>query len=168
MNTLDWIVLFLPILVVIYFACKAQKHVKGVADFLSAGRIAGRYVLCIASGEAGFGLISFAGLMEQYYNCGFAVSFWSAIAVTLGMVLALFGFATYRFRETRAMTLGQFFEIRYNRPFRLIDGGGHSGDVRPFELRDFFRRSGRVVSCTFWACRYPSRFSGASFRHLDC
>ena len=122
MNTLDWIVLFLPILVVIYFACKAQKHVKGVADFLSAGRIAGRYVLCIASGEAGFGLISFAGLMEQYYNCGFAVSFWSAIAVTLGMVLALFGFATYRFRETRAMTLGQFFEIRYNRPFRLTAG----------------------------------------------
>ncbi|MGN0845109.1 MAG: hypothetical protein ACI4QT_07815 [Kiritimatiellia bacterium] len=43
MNILDWIVLFLPILVIAYFACKAQKHVKGVADFLSAGRIAGRY-----------------------------------------------------------------------------------------------------------------------------
>ena len=52
MRTLDWIVLIVPILIVIWSALKAQKHVRGVADFLSAGRIAGRYVLCIASGEA--------------------------------------------------------------------------------------------------------------------
>ena len=119
MRTLDWIVLILPILIVIWSALKAQKHVRGVADFLSAGRIAGRYVLCIASGEAGMGLITFVGLMEMYYNCGFAVSFWSTVSMPIAMLLALFGFCTYRFRETKAMTLGQFFELRYNRPFRL-------------------------------------------------
>ena len=119
MHPIDWILFALPVAFVIYTAIRAQRYVHGVADFLSAGRIAHRYVLCVAGAEAGMGLITLVGNMEAYYNSGFAYSFWYSLIAPVGMVLGLVGFCNYRFRETRAMTLGQFFEMRYSRPFRI-------------------------------------------------
>ena len=116
---LDWLIIWIPILVVIYAALRTQKYVKGVADFLSAGRVAGRYVVSVASGEAAMGLISAVALLEMYYNCGFAVSFWGTLSLPISLVLSLVGFCTYRFRETRCMTMGQFFEIRYSKSLRV-------------------------------------------------
>ncbi len=123
MHWIDWILFAIPVAIVIIAAVKAQRYVHGVADFLSAGRIANRYVLCVADGEAGFGLVTLVGCLERYYNSGFAYGFWGSILMPIGMVLGLVGFAGYRFRETRAMTLGQFFEMRYSRSFRMTACG---------------------------------------------
>ena len=120
MHPVDWILFALPVAFVVFVALRAQRYVHGVADFLSAGRIARRYTLCVASGEANFGLITLVGAFESYYNSGFAYGFWGSIIAPVGMVLGLVGFCNYRFRETRAMTMGQFFEMRYNRPFRTV------------------------------------------------
>ncbi len=119
MRAADWILFALPVAFVVFTALRAQRHVRGVADFLSAGRIARRYVLCVASGEANFGLITLVGTLEATYNSGFAYGFWGSVLAPVGMILGLAGFCNYRFRETRAMTLGQFFEMRYSRRFRL-------------------------------------------------
>ncbi len=117
---LDWILIWVPLLVVVYCGLKSQKYVKSVADFLSAGRIAGRYLICVAGAEAGMGLISVVATMEMYYRSGFAISFWSTLTAPVSMVLGLVGFCTYRYRETKVMTMGQFFEIRYGKAFRVV------------------------------------------------
>ena len=122
MNWVDWIFVGIPILLVVLAALKSQRYVKGVADFLSAGRVAGRYVVSVASGEAGLGLISVVAIIEMYYKSGFAISFWSSLTAPISLVLGLVGFCTYRYRETKAMTMGQYFEIRYSKSLRVVAG----------------------------------------------
>lgn len=122
MHWIDWAIVTIPMVIVFLIALKAQAYVRGVADFLTAGRVAGRYVLCVAGGEAGMGLISAVALFEVYYTSGFAFSFWNGLTIPLGMIFLLTGYCIYRFRETRAMTMGQFLEIRYSRGFRIFAG----------------------------------------------
>ena len=52
MHWIDWVIVLCPLVVVCIIGLKTQKYVKGVSDFLSAGRVAGRYVLAVAEGEA--------------------------------------------------------------------------------------------------------------------
>lgn len=119
MSMLDWVLFLFTAGLVLWGALYASRYQHGVADFLSAGRVARRYVLCVAGGEAAFGLITLVGMLEANFNSGYAYGFWSSLLTPVGLMLSLFGFCNYRFRETRAMTMGQFFEIRYNRPFRI-------------------------------------------------
>ena len=72
MHWIDWLILIVPALVIAFIAIKTNKYTKSVADFLTAGRVAGRYVVAVANGEAALGLISLIALLEMYYNSGFA------------------------------------------------------------------------------------------------
>lgn len=120
MHWIDWVIIIIPIIIVFWIAVKSQKYVKGVSDFLAAGRVAGRYVIAVASGEAAMGLVSLVALFELYYQAGFAVyGYWGRIASIVVIVLGLWGYCVYRFRETKAMTMGQFLEMRYNKSLRI-------------------------------------------------
>ena len=120
MNSLDWLIVVIPLAVVIFFGVKTRKLATSVADFLAARRVAGRYLLCVANLEAGQGLVSLVSMWEMYFVSGFALRFWDNLTAPLSLIFTLFGYCIYRFRETRAMTMGHFLEMRYNKPLRIV------------------------------------------------
>ena len=122
MSSIDWLLALLPLLVVVVVGAYTRRYVRSVADFVSANRSAGRYLLCIAGGELQAGAVVFVASFEAFSHSGFAVGWWGPIGVPIGLLMTIFGFVGYRYRETRAMTLAQFFEIRYNKSFRVFTG----------------------------------------------
>lgn len=122
MSWIDWTIMILPLLAVLAIGAMAQRYTRSVADFLAAGRQAGRYLLSVADGAAAFGLITIIGQFEMNYNAGFALNFWNAFGSVVILAMTLTGFVTYRYRETRVLTMAQFFEMRYSRKFRIFAG----------------------------------------------
>lgn len=122
MHWLDYAIILIPFMVVIAVSWSTRRYVKSVADFMSAGRCAGRYLICTASGEAAFGAIGVIAGFEYLYKAGFAIGWWGQLAVPVSLFVTLTGYVIYRYRQTRAMTLAQFFEIRYSRGFRVFAG----------------------------------------------
>lgn len=106
------------------FACVllTKKYMRSVADFLAAGRTAGRYLISVAQGMAGLGAITIVGYFEMNYVAGFSLTWWGFTTAVVVMVITVSGWVLYRFRQTRAMTLAQFFEVRYSRNFRVFAG----------------------------------------------
>jgi Na+/proline symporter len=98
---------------------RTMRYVRGVADFLSAGRLCGRYVICMGDVANALSIIGLVTFVEIRYKTGFAVGFWGSVLAPLSIFISLTGFCHYRFRETRAMSLGQFLEMRYSRAFRI-------------------------------------------------
>ncbi|MBR4673164.1 MAG: hypothetical protein IKP00_01750 [Victivallales bacterium] len=119
----DWLILVIPVCFVMFMGIYSRKYIRGVSDFLSAGRICGRYVICVGDLANALSIIGLVTYIESHYKTGFSVSFWSSILAPLSIVLSLTGFCVYRFRETKAMSLGQFLEMRYSRKFRIFAAG---------------------------------------------
>ena len=118
----DWIIAVLPLLIVLAAGLFSRRYVRSVADFVACNRSAGRYLLCIAGGELQAGAVVFVAQFEAMSQSGFSLSWWATINVPVIIIMSVTGFVVYRYRETRAMTLAQFFELRYNKSFRVFSG----------------------------------------------
>ncbi|WPJ94899.1 hypothetical protein SH580_15825 [Coraliomargarita algicola] len=120
MTWIDWLIAVLPVCFVLYIAVYSRRYVRGVVDFLAAGRVAGRYVITAGDMTAALSVITLVALVESKYQVGYALTFWEYLMVPVGILMGLTGYCVYRFRETRSLSMGQFLEMRYNRPFRIV------------------------------------------------
>ena len=125
MHLIDWVIVAIPLAVVFAISHYTRRHMKSVADFLAAGRSAGRFLVATSLGAASYGAITAVMNVEQLARAGLTLTWWETVLGQfgpIGLFLALSGFVIYRFRETRALTLAQFFEARYSRSFRVMAG----------------------------------------------
>lgn len=122
LHPIDWAVILIPLALVLFIAWRTQRYMRGVVEFMTAGRAAGRYLVCNAVGEAQTGAITVIALFEAWYVSGFAFSFWQQLIAPAILFITLTGFVIYRYRESRAMTLAEFFERRYSKNLRIFMG----------------------------------------------
>ena len=120
MSFIDWLIVTVPTLFIVGLGIYSRRYIKGVTDFMSAGRVAGRYVICVGDVANALSILGLVSYVEIHYKTGFALVFWNNVMLPTSVIVSLFGYMTYRFRETKAMSLGQFLEMRYNRPFRIF------------------------------------------------
>ena len=119
---IDWTIVWALVVGMIVVAAVTKRYMRSVADFLAANRCAGRYLLAVSDSMAGLGAVSVVGLFQIYYQAGFAGGWWGNLMIPISLFVVLSGWVLYRFRETRALTMGQFFEIRYSKKFRIFAG----------------------------------------------
>ncbi len=122
MQGLDWCIFGGLVAALVALLIYCQRYSRSVSGFLSANRCAGRYLLCIAGGASSWDAIGAVAMFELFYEAGFSSQWWTFLSGPLALILALFGWVTYRLRETRCFTVAQFFEVRYSRKFRVCAG----------------------------------------------
>ncbi len=122
LSFIDWLIIFLALAGMFYSVNMSKGLMKSVTDFLSAGRTAGRYLISVSGGVAGLGAISIISFLEVGYIGGFAFSWWGLSQGVFLLLITMSGWVVYRFRQTRSLTLAEFFEKRYSRNFRIFAG----------------------------------------------
>lgn len=122
LSWIDWAIMAVAVVALRLVSLHTRRYMRGIADFLSANRSAGRYLLTIATHMGGFGVVTFVGMFEVAYTRGLAPNWWTGFMLPAGVIIVLTGWVYYRFRETRAMTMAQFLEMRYSRRFRVFAG----------------------------------------------
>ena len=118
----DWLIVFSVLAGMFYSVNFSQGLMKSVTDFLSAGRTAGRYLISVSGGVAGLGAISIISFLEVGYIAGFTLTWWGLSQGIVVLAITVSGWVVYRFRQTRSLTLAEFFEKRYSRKFRIFAG----------------------------------------------
>jgi len=122
LSIIDWLIVACLFGGIAAVALLTRPFSRSVSDFLAGNRCAGRYLLTLSEGMAAMGLVGTIANFEKFYKAGFAASWWGLMMAPIALILALAGWVRYRFRETRAMTMAQFFEMRYSRRFRVFAG----------------------------------------------
>ncbi|MBQ9774915.1 MAG: sodium:panthothenate symporter [Lentisphaeria bacterium] len=120
MSWIDWLIVIVPMVSVLFLSCYSSRYIRGVADFLAAGRVCGRYVICVADVANALAVVTLVAQVEAYYKTGIGIGFWNHILGPFGMILSLTGYCMYRYRATRALSLGQFLEMRYSKSLRIF------------------------------------------------
>lgn len=122
LSLLDWSIVIVTFSLMVYGVVFSKRFMKSVADFLAAGRTAGRYIISVAMGMAMLGAISVVGEFQLFYKSGFCLKWWELSMALAILIVTVSGWVVYRFRQTRALTMAQFFEMRYSRNFRVFSG----------------------------------------------
>ena len=123
MSQIDWIVAVILTVILVGLVLWSRRFAKDVSSFVIAGRKTRMWLGLSNNNAAGLGLVTIAYMAQEGFRHGFSIA-WIALINAI-VAIALFGFIGFgveRFRASKAMTGGQFQEMRYSRGLRLLVG----------------------------------------------
>ena len=120
MGLTDWAIVAGLLVFIIGVVLNSRRHTQSVADFLVAGRSVGRNMMALAEGSVWIGAVNIIAMFEIYQNGGFSSVWWNILFETMWVFMAISGWLVYRYRQTRALTVAQFLDMRYSKNVRLL------------------------------------------------
>ena len=122
LHTIDWVILAALFVLPLAGGFACRRYIHGVSDFLVAGRSVGRYLGLGSDSMQAVGAVTILAYWQMNYKAGFAGQWWYLLTPMAGILVALTGWGIFRFRETRAMTLGELVGKRYGKRARIFFG----------------------------------------------
>jgi len=123
MGLTDWAIVAGLLVFIIGVVLNSRRQTQSVADFLVAGRSVGRNMMALAEGSVWIGAVNVIAMFEMYQNGGFSSVWWNMLFETTWVFMAISGWLVYRYRQTRALTVAQFLDMRYSKRVRLLAAG---------------------------------------------
>jgi len=100
----------------------ARSAIKGISDFLVAGRALKTHTAVATMVSTGLGLVTVMYFAEEGFKNGFAPFLIGVMAAIVGIVVGKTGFIVSRLRHLKVMTVPEFYEVKYSRGVRLLGG----------------------------------------------
>lgn len=122
MHPIDLIIVALYVGGTIVVGTVARGAVKGIADFLVAGRALKTHMAVATMVSTGLGLVTVMYFAEEGFKNGFAPFIIGVIAMTSNVIIGRTGFIVSRLRYLQVMTVPEFYEVKYSRGVRLLGG----------------------------------------------
>lgn len=121
-TNLDWGIVGLYLLTSIFVGIWANRYVGNLSGYLVAGRtLRLRLALATMTGtEIGLVTVMYSaelGFVQQYASLYLAL-----YELTVLLIVGLTGFVVYRLRETKVMTIPEYYEQRYSSGVRVAGG----------------------------------------------
>ena len=91
LHWIDWLIVISLLGFICITAYSTRQYMRSVADFLSANRCAGKYLLGVADGIAGLGAISIVARFEMGYKAGFTSTWWDQMLLPIGLIVSATG-----------------------------------------------------------------------------
>ncbi len=121
-HLLDWIILFVYILVNIFVGIRAKKYVENMEGYFVAGR---RVKVALGSATliaTEIGIVTFMYFSELGYVTGFSCFILGVIGLIAYMVIGMSGFIVTGLRKLKVITIPEFYEMRYGKNVRFLGG----------------------------------------------
>lgn len=123
MTIVSWVIFFVFFSMLVASALWSRRFVKDVASFLVAGRKTGMWLGLSNNFSGGLGLVTIAFVAQQGFSNGVGYIWLILLQSVLAIVVfGFFGFGIQRLRASKAMTPGQYHEMRFSRGVRLLVG----------------------------------------------
>ena len=100
----------------------ARGAIKGISDFLVAGRGLKTHMAVATMVSTGLGLVTVMYMAEEGFKYGFVPFVFGLMALITTLIIGRTGFIVSRLRHLQVMTVPEFYEIKYTRGVRLLGG----------------------------------------------
>ncbi len=123
MTPIDWTIAVVLSVLIGLAVLFTRRYMKDVSGFIVGGRKARTWLMLSNTSSGGLGLIAIVYCGQEGFLRGYSFVWIVLMASVIRIIVfGIFGFGIERFRATKAMTAGQFQEMRYSRGVRLLVG----------------------------------------------
>ncbi len=121
-GTIDWIIVCVYICIPLLIGLYLRKYISSSGDFIVAGRNLRLFLAVATLTGTELGLVTIMYSAEAGFINGFSAFHIGVIEGAAVLAIGLTGFIVYKLRESKVMTIPEYYEKRYNQKVRVVGG----------------------------------------------